>query len=68
MEVLDLQSEDKTQYSRYLCPDLHQCLIYEDRKCEMCDKPLEFIGMFNDRELDIYLGKKQLEIYVKNIK
>jgi hypothetical protein len=59
--------EDKTQYSRYLCPNLHQCFIYEDKVCDVCDEPLEFIGMMNEKELEIYLGKKQLEkFYVKN--
>ena len=64
MELPEL--DDKTQYSRYLCPDLHQCLIYEDRKCEVCEKPLEFIGMMTDKEMNDFLGKKQLEkFYVK---
>lgn len=52
---------ENTVLSRYLCPNLHQCLIYMDKECDVCGEPLEFIGMFNDKDLDTYLGKKQLE-------
>lgn len=64
MELPEL--DEKTQYSRYLCPDLHQCLIYEGKECEVCGEKLEFIGMMNERELDVFLGKKQLEKFYGN--
>ena len=57
---------EETVISRYLCPNLCQCLKFEGRECEVCGEKLEFIGMFNEKDLDAYLAKKQLEkFYVK---
>ena len=59
IEILNLvEEEDTKQYTRYLCPDLHQC-FKEEGICE-CGKKLEFIGMRNEKELNKYLGELQL--------
>jgi hypothetical protein len=56
---------ENTILSRYLCPNLCQCLIYMNKICDKCGEKLEFIGDFDEKDLDIELGKRQLSKFMK---
>lgn len=58
METIEI--DEYTVLSRYLCPNLCQCLKYEGRKCEKCGEDLEYIGDMNEFDLDKELGKRQI--------
>jgi len=55
-----LEIDENSVLSRHLCPNLCQCLKFQDKVCEVCGEKLEYIGNFNEHELDIELGKRQL--------
>lgn len=60
-QIMDiLEVDENSVLSRHLCPNLCQCLIYKDRKCEKCGENLEYIGDYNEHDLDIELGKRQI--------
>jgi hypothetical protein len=44
---------------RFLCPNLCQCFTQKG-KCTKCEEELESIGLYDDDELDIELGKRAI--------
>ena len=55
-----MEITEETILGRHLCPNLCQVTIFEGKKCEKCGKDMEYIGDFNENELDKELGKLQL--------
>lgn len=56
-----METDEKSILSRYLCPNLCQVGIYQDTRCKKCGEEMEYIGDYNDHDLDVELGRRSME-------